>query len=146
VGIDRDPIDVRSGEAVHLLHSFIWAGQDERHSRLERALEAIRSDPPDLVRGDFVAALPDVLATQSPDALTIVFQTAALDYVGEDGRTRGRAVLEGFGATRRLAFVSAGRSRTGESCWGLRASYWPSGERELVAHADVHGSWLRWEL
>src|SRR5206468_2904936 len=53
VGIDRSPIDVTSEEGARLLRCFVWAGQDERLARLDRAIDALRADPPELVRGDF---------------------------------------------------------------------------------------------
>ncbi len=146
VGLDRSPIDVTSEEGARLLRSFVWAGQTERLERLDRAIEALRADPPELVRGDFVDQLPELLAAQPRDGLTVVFQTAALGYVGDEGRNRVRAALEEAGAERPLAFVSTGKPRTGGEDWGLRLVYWPGGEREFAGHADFHGSWLRWEL
>ena len=146
VGIDRSPIDVTSEEGARLLRSFVWAGQTERLERLDRAIDALRADPPELVRGDFVEELPEVLAAQPLDGLTVVFQTAALGYVGDQGRKRVREALETAGAERPLAFVSTGKPRAGGEDWGLRLVYWPAGDREFAGHADFHGSWLRWEL
>jgi hypothetical protein len=145
IGIDLSPIDVTTEAGARLLRSFVWAGQDERMRRLDRAIEALREDPPELVRGDYVEALPEVLAAQPTDALTIVFQTASFGYIGDKGRARVRAVLEEAGASRPLAFISTGKPREGED-WGLRIVYWPGGEREFAGHADFHGSWLSWEL
>jgi hypothetical protein len=145
VGIDRAPIDVTKEYGARLLQSFVWAGQDERLRRLEQAIEALRADPPELVRGDYVEALPDVLAGLSPDVLTVVFQTASFGFIGDEGRARVRSVLEEAGQERELAFISAGKPREGED-WGLRIVYWPGGEREFAGHADIHGSWLSWEL
>jgi hypothetical protein len=145
IGIDRSPIDVTTEEGARLLRSFVWAGQEGRMERLDRAIEAVRADPPELVRGDYVEVLPEVLAAQPRDALTIVFQTASFGYIGDEGRARVRAVLEEAGVNRQLAFISTGKPRDGND-WGLRIVYWPDGEREFVGHADFHGSWLRWEL
>jgi hypothetical protein len=145
IGIDRSPIDVTTEEGARLLRSFVWAGQDDRMRRLDQAIEAVRADPPELVAGDYVEELPDVLAAQPADALTIVFQTASFGYIGDEGRARVRAVLEEAGETRPLAFISTGKPRDGED-WGLRLVYWPGGEREFAGHADFHGSWLSWEL
>jgi hypothetical protein len=145
VGIDRAPIDVTKEHGARLLRSFVWAGQDERLRRLDQAIEALRADPPELVRGDYVEALPEVLAGLSPDALAVVFQTASFGYIGDDGRARVRSVLEEAGETRPLAFISTGKPRDGDD-WGLRIVYWPGGEREFAGHADFHGSWLSWEL
>jgi hypothetical protein len=145
VGIDRAPIDVRSEAGARLLRSFVWAGQDERLRRLDRAIEAVRADPPELVRGDYVEQLPEVLAGLPGDGLTVVFQTASFGYIGDEGRARVRSVLEEAGQDRELAFISTGKPRDGED-WGLRIVYWPGGEREFAGHADYHGAWLQWEL
>jgi len=145
VGIDRAPIHVGSEAGARLLRSFVWAGQDERLRRLDQAIEAVRADPPELVRGDFVEELPEVLASLPRDGLTVVFQTASFGYIGDEGRARVRAVLEEAGRDRRLGFISTGKPRDGED-WGLRIVYWPGGEREFAGHGDFHGSWLSWEL
>jgi hypothetical protein len=146
-GIDRAPIDVTIEEGARLLRSFVWAGQDERMKRLDSAIEALRADPPELVRGDFVEQLPELLAAQPDDGLIVVFQTAVLGYVGDEGRTRIRAALDDFGRERKLAFISTGKPREPEkNCWGLRLVYWPGEEREFAGHADFHGTWLQWQL
>ena len=118
IGIDRSPIDVTTEDGARLLRSFVWAGQDDRMRRLDQAIEAVRADPPELVRGDYVEALPEVLAAQPTDALTIVFQTASFGYIGDEGRARVRAVLEEAGANRRLAFISTGKPRDGGALLG----------------------------
>ncbi len=99
-GIDRSPIDVTTEEGARLLRSFVWAGQEGRMERLDRAIEALREDPPQLVTGDYVDELPDVLAGQPRDGLTVVFQTASFGYIGDEGRARVRAVLEEAGRER----------------------------------------------
>jgi hypothetical protein len=145
IGIDLSPIDVTTDDGARLLRSFVWAGQEDRMRRLDHAIEAVRADPPELVRGDYVEDLPEVLAAQPTDALTIVFQTASFGYIGDEGRARVRAGLERAGESRPLAFISTGKPRDGED-WGLRIVYWPGGDREFAGHADFHGSWLQWEL
>ena len=115
--------------------------------RLDRAIEVLREDPPELVTGDFVVELPQLLAGQPRDGLTVVFQTAAFGYIGDAGRARVRSAFEQAGRERPLAFISTGKARDPEEhCWGLRLVYWPGGDREFAGHADFHGSWLRWEL
>jgi hypothetical protein len=146
VGIDRSPIDVTSEEGARLLRCFVWAGQDERLERLDRAIEALRGDPPELLQGDFVELLPETLAAQPRDGLTVVFQTATWGYLDDEGRSRLRAILEEAGRSLPLAFISTGQPRIEEHCWGLRLVYWPGFEREFAGHADFHGSWLQWEL
>jgi hypothetical protein len=140
VGIDLAPIDVRTDEGARLLQCFVWAGQDERFERLTRAIEAVRADPPELVRGDFAHELPNVLR----DRPTLVFETAAFPYVADETRAAVRETLSRAGAL--LAFVTAGRPRGEEQGWGMRLETYPGGERTFVGHADFHGAWLDYDL
>jgi hypothetical protein len=140
VGIDRAPIDVTTDEGARLLQCFVWAGQDERLDRLNRAIEAVRADPPDLVRGDLAGELPNVLR-ESP---TLVFETAAFPYVSDETRAAVRETISRAAAP--LALVTAGRPRGDEQGWGMRLETYPGGEREFVGHADFHGAWLDYSL
>ena len=146
LGIDVDPIDVTTEVGARLLKCFVWAGQDERLYRLERAIESLRLDPPELVRADFAEELPRVLAARADDALTVVFQTAALGYLTDEGRGRVREALNVAGSDGKLVFVGSGNPRSGEHHWGLRIVYFPGGEREFAGEADYHGAWLDWWL
>ncbi len=110
VGIDRSPIDVTSEEGARLLRCFVWAGQDERRERLDRAIEALRGDPPELVQGDFVELLPETLAAQPRDGLTVVFQTATWGYLDDD-----RASATARGSRRSGALVAAGLHLDGQA-------------------------------
>jgi hypothetical protein len=144
VGVDINPVDVSTNEGARLLKSFVWADQVDRLRRLDRAIEALRVDPPELVRGDFVELLPGLLADRRPGVLTVVFQTGTLGYLTPEQRSRLRSTLEAAGAAAPLVFVSTGGPRVrGATYWGISLQIWP-GERELVAEADFHGSWLEW--
>ena len=135
VGIDVAPLDVTTDEGARILESFVWAGQEERFDRLRRAIEVVRADPPQLVRGDIGEKLPGVLE----DRPTIVFQTAVFGYLDDATVHSVRATLSQPG--RPLAFVSAGGGRSDEPAWGMRI-FRPDREREFVGHADFHGAWL----
>jgi hypothetical protein len=145
IGIDREPIDVTSEEDALLLKAFVWADQHTRLDRLDRAIGALRRDPPELVRGDFVELLPDVLGNADGDGLTLVFQTASLGYGPPDARKRVSATLAEAGRDRRLAYVSSGRPLDrSDHYYGLWVKVWPGGERRVVANAGFHGQWLEW--
>jgi hypothetical protein len=146
LGIDKAPIDVGTDEGARLLKSFVWADQTDRLARMDAAIEALREDPPELVRADFVESLPQVLAAQPRDAVTVVFETAALGYVDAHARERVRGALDDAGGNRPLAFITAGTPRTGVEDWGMRIVYWPGREREFAGHAEYHGAWLDLEL
>jgi hypothetical protein len=137
VGIDRAPIDVTTEESARLLRSFVWPDQHWRLELLEAAIDALRRDPPELMRGDFVEALPELLAQRRPDGLTVVFETAVLGYLDAAGRERVHEVLALAGADGPLAFVS-------NPIHGMNLQVWPGGAADLVACVDFHGAWLEW--
>ena len=140
VGIDLAPIDVTTDEGARLLECFVWAGQEERLGRLTRAIEVVRANPPELVRGDLAYELPRVLG----DAPTLVFQTAVFPYLSAETRDAVRTALSR--ALSPLAFVTAGAPRGAEEGWGMRIERYPGGEREYVGLADFHGAWLQYSF
>ena len=145
IGIDREPVDVTSDEEALLLKAFVWADQHTRLARLDHAIEVLRRDPPELVRGDFVELLPDVLTSLADDRLTLAFQTASLGYGPPEARRRVTEILEEAGRDRSLAFVSSGRpSDRSDHYYGLWLTVWPGTERRVVANAGFHGQWLEW--
>jgi hypothetical protein len=145
IGIDRDPIDVTSEKDALLLKSFVWADQHARLDRLDCAIAALRRDPPELVRGDFVELLPEVLESTQADGLTLVFQTASLGYGPPGARKLVSATLDEAGRRRRLAYVSSARPLDGSHhYYGLWVTVWPGGEAHVAAHAGFHGQWLEW--
>jgi hypothetical protein len=146
VGIDRDPIALTTEEGALRLRSFVWPDQDGRLERLDRAIETVRSDPPELVRGDLAQTLPDVLAARAADVPTLVFMTGVLGYLDERVWERVQGALEESGRAGGLAFVWSGRPAADvHTHWGLWLRVWPgAAEPELLAEADYHGAWLLW--
>lgn len=149
-GIDLAPIDVSTVEGVRLLHSFLWPGLTERAARLDAAVETLLESPaqPVLLRGDYVAVLPEVLAQRRHDALTVVFQTASTGYLPQERYDTLLAVLETAAADGRpLAWVSSRRREERQfedtDRWELELRDWPAPAR-LVALVDFHGNWVDW--
>lgn len=145
VGIDLAPVDVTGEEGALLLRSFVWPGQEDRLKRLDAAIEAVRAEPAQLRRGDLVELLPPLLAERDPDVLTIVFMTAVLGYLSDEGWQRARAALAEAGRGGSLAVVWAARPADEvHDYWGLWTEQWPGSGPELLAHADFHGAWIEW--
>lgn len=144
-GIDLSPLDVtRPGDAL-LLKSFVWADQRERLERLDRAVETLRADPPELEQGNVVDRLPEFLAERLPGALTVVFQTAVRGYISPQDWKRMILALDEAGRSFPLALVSVSQPAPDEHrFWGLWLRLWPDGQKHLLAHAGFHGQWLEW--
>jgi hypothetical protein len=111
IGIDLAPIDVTTDEGARLLRSFVWADQTWRLEQLDRAIAAVREDPPELVRGDLVELLPEALARRQDGALTVVVDTAAVGYVPAERRRLVRARERRAGGSARARHGRAARGR-----------------------------------
>ena len=93
----------------------------------DRAIAALRQNPPELIHGDAALLLPAVLAErQTPGALTIVWQTAVLGYLPADRRQLVRNALDEAGSwrairrfTRRIRPLA--RTLAGRAARGTRA-------------------------
>lgn len=144
IGVDIAPLNVSLDENARLLKSFVWPDQTWRLELLDRAISELRLDPPQLVRGDAADVLPGLLDARRHDALTVVVQTAVVEYMPDAAWGRVLAALDGAGSQGNLAFLSTARPREDEhTFWGLWLRVWP-GEPELLAHADFHGAWIEW--
>ncbi|HEX7254853.1 MAG TPA: DUF2332 domain-containing protein [Gaiellaceae bacterium] len=143
-GLDRSPIDVTQPDERLLLKSFVWADQTARLDRLDRAVETLRAEPPVLEQADVAERLPEVLAERQLGALTVVYATAVLSYLGER-QAELVSALDDAGRRFPLAFLWTGQPKPGEhDHWGVWARLWPEDEKVLLAHAGFHGQWLEW--
>jgi hypothetical protein len=145
VGVDLDPPDLGDADAVRFLQAFVWPGQHDRLERLEAAVAVWREDPPEIVVGDMLEELPGLLARRSGDALLLLWQSAALNYLPRDRQERVRELLDEAGREGPLALVETWQPLDGShDYYGLFVQLWPEGERVEVAYSDFHGAWLDW--
>jgi len=145
LGIDLNPIDVTSEHGARLLLAFIWPDQIERRERLERAIEVVRVDPPQILRGDYLELLEPLLDERSAEALTVVYQTASLSHLSSDERLGVEEILARAGERGPLAFISGEHPPDDPAdYWQLRFRLWPTGESKILARLDYHGRWLDW--
>ena len=78
-GIDRNPVDVTTEEGARLLEAFVWPDQGDRLARLRAAIEVVRRDPPELIRGDYVDVLEEHVQDQ-----TLVISCVTTMYLDDD--------------------------------------------------------------
>ncbi len=145
-GVDLEPVDATTDEGARLLRCFMWADQSARLGRLDRAVAALRLDPPTLIQGDYVDLLPSLLRDRVNGALPVVYQTASTQYLTEERYAELQDALEA--APRPLAWVSTrrhGEEETGSSGgYELEVALWPEHGPLLVARTGYHGQWLEW--
>lgn len=145
LGLDLDPVDATSEDGLRLLLSFVR--DEEVRSRLRCAIEVLRVDPPELIRGDYLELLPGLLAERDDEALTVVFQTLSTVYLTDEQRASLRATVDEAGAAGPLAWISTPTpeehgERRGD--YPLELAVWPGSARRIAARMDVRGERLVW--
>jgi hypothetical protein len=142
-GVDLNPIDVTAEHGARVLQSFVWADQAARLERLRQAIETVRQEPPELIRGDYVDALPSLLRDRRDGALLVVFQTASTMYLERGQHERLRSALREGGRVAPFAYVTTGPAPDDDG-YGLEVHGYPEGTSRRLAVFDFHGEWLDW--
>jgi len=143
IGVDLNPIEVDDTEQTLWLRSLVWPEDGERARLLENAVTVARRNKPDMVAGDGIALLPELLAgVPKETALCIVRVFTNLPPTARDQFT---ASITRHGKQRDLSVVSTRRgAREGESLLAL-VSYRNGVRSEAVlANCENHGKWLEW--
>jgi hypothetical protein len=147
VGIDRRPVDVTTDHGARLLQAFVWADQGPRLERVRRAIEIVRSEPPELLEGDYVDVLPPLLRERDAGVLTVVFDSASTVYLRDEETAALRSAIEAAGEDGSLAWVSYEvdhEADVGYANFVLDVQTWPGGERRRLATLDGHANSLTW--
>ncbi len=142
-GIDLNPVDVTTEHGARLLQAFVWADQADRLTRLRCAIDTVREDPPELMRGNYVESLPDLLADRREGTQLVVFQSASTMYLEESGLGRLRAALHEAAREQPLVFLTTGRAPDDDG-FALEVERHPDGQSRRLAVFDFHGEWLDW--
>jgi hypothetical protein len=145
VGIDLHPLDATTEDDMRLLEAYVL--EPGYRARLARAAEVAADQKPEVVRGDYLELLPDILRRRTDDTLTVVFQTHSSVYLSDEGRARLRALVDAAGADGPLAWISTPTPEEHGQHNGdypLELAIWPGGERRIVARTNVRGEWLEW--
>jgi len=127
----RAGIDLAPAPDPDWLRACVFADQPERLTRLDAALAIAREHPPELIRGDALELLPDVLARVPEGLQPVVFHTAVEVYLSEDEQARLTALVAG------ATHVAAERGRA-EGGFVLEI------DGRDVGAAHPHGAWLDW--
>ncbi|WP_104081775.1 DUF2332 domain-containing protein [Cryobacterium sp. Y11] len=92
-GIDLHPLDVHNDADVAWLDALIWPEHDDRRLRLRAAVAVARQQPVEIVRGDLNDEIEALVARAPAGATVVVFHTAVLAYLNEQGRNRFAAQM-----------------------------------------------------
>jgi hypothetical protein len=146
-GCDLHPLDPsRAADRLRAL-SYIWADQADRLALTRAALDLAAGRPERVETSDAIAWLEHRLRGQDDDRVHVVFHTIAWQYLPDESKKRGAALLRQAGsrasAERPLAWLRLEGDGAGPGA-ALTLTTWPEGEEKMIARADYHGRWVRW--
>lgn len=86
-GADLSPIDAGDPVQLKWLDSLIWPEHDARRARLQAAARIATAGPPNLLKGDLLDAVPQLVEAAPEGTTVVVFHSAVLAYL-EPARRR----------------------------------------------------------
>jgi len=149
-GCDAAPIDPTHEDGRLTLRSFVWPDQPARRARLDAALEIAARVPATVERADACEWVAQRVAP-APGAVTVVYHSIVMGYLGRDGMRRFAEVVRAAGARATheapLAWLCLEPSRREDGGWEYLVflTLWPGGERRVLAHSTPHGPPVRWQ-
>ena len=147
VGLDLEPVFLDSEESVSWLRALIWPERRDEAELLRRAMELVRADPPQLLSGDALDLLPEVLDAVPPESTPCIFHSHTLNQFPTEARERFAGLVREFGEGRDLHLISL-ESRRGQDNSELDLTTYRGGVEtwEHLATCDSHGYRIRWRL
>lgn len=144
LGIDLNPLDIRSSDDVRWLRALIWPEHVERRSLLEGAVSIARETPPTLIEGDAIEALGSVSERVPRDEQLCVFNTHTLYQLTPDQRDEFAKQVDRVGRDRNLFWVDC---EWYEEVPEVRLHEYADSERQttVLAFYDAHGRWIEWQ-
>ena len=150
-GIDLNPLDVTDDDAMAWLTTLVFPEHDERRELLQQAVAVARTDPPEIVRGDLLEELPDLVDRVAAHGPVVVFHTAVIAYLEPEDRTRFHEMMTDLVAEGRCHWVSNEGKRvlpqvtgTGPEVPEELATFVMGVDGRAIAWTHGHGHSMTW--
>ena len=146
-GIDLHPVDMADPESALWLRALNWPEHQDRAAQLQAAIALVQHDAPELVEGDAVEVLAQVVNQVPAGSTLCIFHNSALIYFPKEGRRKFGQIIEQLSLTRDIYWLSA-EGRYGYNYIVLELVTLKKGVKSFreLAKVDHHGRWLEWML
>lgn len=144
-GVDLNPIDLNDPENVLWLRALVWPEHQNRDKQLERAIEIARKNPPEIVRGDALEILPDLIRQTENEHPLCVYHSFTLSLATRTHRERLESILGKASEKRSVFWISFEWAKDAETPL-LDLTRFEKREvtQRKLARAQPHGEWLEW--
>lgn len=143
VGIELNPVDLDNQEDSDWQCALMWPDQPERLQRIRKAIEIARQTETEILSGDAIATLPEVLSRMPDDGAIAVYHTNVFYQFTQAAKEIFENLLLERSRSRplwRLAFEGQGDD------FHLTLTRYFEGLMEswTLAQAHPHGAWIKW--
>lgn len=145
VGNDLHPLDVTDEADAGWLRALVVPDQRVRHKRLAAAIDLVRNDPPELVIGDALDVVDDLVAAAPDDAALCLFSTFTLYQFEDDDIANLRRRLADLGRERPIHWLSGDPQAEGDHLTYRHVELIGGTPTETrLAESESYGAWIRW--
>lgn len=145
IGLDLHIIDVTHEEDSLWLNSLIWPEHRERRVLFEQAVSCIKKNKNELnlIEGDGVELLPQIVNQISQEAIICVFHTHVANQLSEKVKYKLIDNIRRIGNKRDVYHIY-------NNIWDreLHLDYYinKNEHNEIIGETDGHGRWFSWNL
>ncbi|WP_422661247.1 DUF2332 domain-containing protein [Paenibacillus sp. EC2-1] len=143
IGLDLHVNNLNNPEDYLWLKALIWPEHKERNTYFEKAADYLKSQPIELIEGDGISILPEIIPTISQDSSICIFHTHVANQIPADSKNKLSAQIQSLGNEREVFHLY-------NNMWDpdLHLDYYINGNehRETLAETDGHGRWFKWKL
>lgn len=143
IGLDLHLNNLNNSEDYLWLKALIWPEHKERNTYFEKAADYLKSQPIELIEGDGISILPEIIPTISQDSSICIFHTHVANQIPTEAKKKLSAQIQFLGKEREVFHLY-------NNMWDpdLHLDYYINGNehRETLAETDGHGRWFKWKL
>ncbi len=144
LGIERNPLSLENPEDRLWLQALVWPDHLDRMDKLRAAIQIADEHPPEILPGDALRVLPEVLNQLPRDLVPVVFHTFVIYQLKPEQQAEFIDQLAEIGQDRRIHRVSV--EWIGSQAPVIAWDTWNQGvhEHRELADCNPHGRWISW--
>ena len=143
IGLELHPVNLSDADDRDWLRALVWPDQPQRLERLDRAIALFLKAPPEILSGDALALLPEVLAQMPPQDAVCVYHTIAVYQFSDAMKAELTAILATAGLSRPVWHLSFEFDET-DYVLSLTRHHQSQVMSRRLALAQAHGGWIDW--
>jgi hypothetical protein len=144
IGLDINPIDVRDPAQTLWLQALIWPEHKRRADLLAAALSVAQQRPPELLAGDALDILLNVLPDVPQDNILCIYHSFVINQFSPEARERLDTLLMQEAQKRDLYVVSIAWLNEQLPVLGLQSFEDGIKTEQKLANCSGHARWMEW--